>query len=374
MARSRRGRGENSIYQRADWLWVCSISLGYDANGKRKRKVIYGNTKREVQEKMKEARNAPDQPSELKKLRVDAYLAKWLELVKPTIEYQTFRKYAEHVRNHLAPAIGILKLCELKRFHVEELYAKLAANGVSANHQGKIGTTLTIALGSALDREMIALNPTSRVKKPKASQVEICPLNADQVRIFLEEARADRLYSLYVALLDTGVRPGELFALEWPDVDFERGRVVITKSLAVNEAGKLAVKDVKTKRGRRTITLAASTVEILLEHRKQMMAAGFAGGPVFPASNGRYLRLTNVHTYSFKPLLKRAGLPNIRLYDLRHTCATLLLQDGENVKVVSERLGHSSVTMTLDVYAHVMEGMQEQAATRMEGILNRKKA
>lgn len=373
MARSRRGRGEGAIFQRADGLWVCSLSLGYDSSGKRRRRVVYGNTKKQVQEKMQELQNAPDQPNELKKLRMDTYLAKWLELVKPTIEYQTYRKYAEHVRNHITPAIGMMKLVELKRFHVEELYSTLAANGVSAAHQGKIGTTLTVALGSAQDREMIAVNPTARVKKPKALRAEICPLNADQVAIFLKHASTDRLYPLYAALLDTGARPSELFALEWPDVDFERSSVVITKSLAIDGSGKLAVKDVKTRKARRTITLASSTVEILAEHRKRMMTAGFAGRPVFPSRNGRFLRLTNVHKRSFKPILERAGLPNIRLYDLRHTCATLLLQDGENIKVVSERLGHSNVTMTLSVYCHVMAGMQEGAAERMEGILNRKK-
>lgn len=373
MARSRRGRGEGAIYQRGDGLWCCSISFGYDASGKRRRKVVYGNSKREVQMKMDEARNAPDQPKELKTMRMDTYLLKWLELVKPTVEHQTYRKYEEHCRNHLTPTIGVIKLTELKRFHVEEMYAKLASNGVSPAMQKKIGKTLTIALGAALDKEMITVNPTARVKTPKAQKKEIHPLNGEQVQIFLEEARTDRLHSFYVTLLDTGARPSELFALRWPDVDLERSRVVITKSVAMDDSGKLAVKDVKTKMGRRTITLAASTADVLVEHRKRMVAAGFAGGPVFPSRRGGYLRLQNVHERSFKRILERAELPNIRLYDLRHTCATLLLQDGENVKVVSERLGHSNVSITLNFYAHVMPGMQEKAAERMDGILNQRK-
>jgi integrase len=355
-----------------DGLWAASASLGYDGTGKRKRRVVYGKTKIEVQEKLRALQTAADTPRELERLTVGGYLLTWLELVKPTVEHGTFRPYKSHVDLHIAPIIGTLKLIKLKRFHVEELYTALARKGVSAAMQRKIGTTLTIALGAAVDKEMIPFNPAERVRKPKAIKPEIRPLDADQVATFLAVARDDRLYAFYVMAVDTGMRPGELFALEWADVDFNHGRVSVKKSVSPGADGRLQVKAVKTKKGRRQLRLSAFTLAALHDHRKRMLAEGHANAPVFCNTVGGFLRLTDLCRHSFKPILKRAGLPDIRLYDLRHTCSTLLLLAGENIKVVSERLGHATVTLTLDVYSHVLDGMQEQAAARMEKILTHK--
>src|SRR5262249_32664712 len=194
-------------------------------------------------------------------------------------------------------------------------------------------------------------------------------LNPDQVLLFLKEAEKDRLYPLYFTALDSGARPGELFALRWPDVDFQGGFISITKSLEEID-GILRIKDVKTEKGRRRIDLSAETLAILAEHRKAMLSAGFIDGPAFCDSQGGYLRISNLHRSSFKPILLRAKLPALRLYDLRHTCATLLLLANEPAKVVSERLGHSSITLTLDTYSHVLPTMQRRAADTMGRILS----
>ena len=333
---------------------------------------MYGETKQKVQEKLRKLYDAAGVPRELARLTVEGFLTHWLELVKPTVEYGTFKPYKNHVEHHLVPIIGPLRLVELKRFHIEELYTTLAKKEVSAAMQRKIGTTLTIALGTAVDKEMIAFNPAERVRKPKAIKPEICPLDADQVAAFLVAAKEDRLYAFYIMSIDTGARPGELFALEWRDIDFDRSRVTIKKSLALNADGVLQVKDVKTPKGRRQIRLSSVTLSALQEHRKMMLVEGHATAMVFCNTAGGFIDIKNLHRNSFKPLLKRAGLPDIRLYDLRHTCATLLLLAGENAKVVSERLGHSTAVMTLDVYSHVLEGMQQQAAAKMDLILSHK--
>jgi len=343
--------------------------MGCTADGKRKRRVIYGASKQQVQDELRKLYDAAGLPREMARLTIEGYLTKWLELVKPTIEFGTYKPYKHHIEYHIVPLVGTLRLVELKRFHVEELYAGLAKKKVSAAMQRKIGTTLTIALGAAVDKEMIPFNPAERVRKPKASKPEIRPLDPDQVAAFLEEAKEDRLYAFFVMALDSGMRPGELFALRWSDIDFDAGRVTVKKSLAENEWGQLEVKDVKTQKGRRQIRLAAFTISVLLDHRKKMLAEGHATAPVFCNTAGHFIHLTDLHRNSYKPILKRAGLSGVRLYDLRHTCATLLLLAGENVKVVSERLGHSSTVMTLDVYSHVLDGMQEQAASKMEKIL-----
>jgi integrase len=331
--------------------------------------VVYGGSKLDVQKKLRGLYDATGVPRELGCITVEGYLSRWLELVRPTVEYGTYKPYKHHVEHHIVPYVGTLRLVELKRFHVEELYAALAKNGVSAAMQRKIGTTLTIALGAAVDKEMIPFNPAARVRKPKAAKPEIHPLETDQVAEFLRAAKEDRLYAFYVVALDSGMRPGELFALQWSDFDFDRGRVTVKKSVAPNELGQLHVKEVKTQKGRRQIRLSAFTLAALLDHRRRMVVEGHAGAPVFCNTAGNFIRLNDLHRHSFKPLLKRAGLPDIRLYDLRHTCATLLLLAGENVKVISERLGHSTTVLTLDVYSHVLEGMQEHAASKMQKIL-----
>jgi integrase len=369
-SRKRRGRGEGAIFQRANGgLWVGSVSLGYGPNGRRQRRTVYGDSKAVVMKKLREVGDR-DLPRELHKLTVANYLHKWLEIVKPTVEHGTYKPYRHHALNHIVPYLGTLKLTALRRFHVEELYAALTSKGVSTAMQRKIGTTLTIALGAAVDKELIPFNPAQRVRKPKAVKPEIQPLDSAGVARFLDATKQDRLFAFYVLALDSGCRPGELLALDWPDIDFDRGRVTIRKSLAPDAEGKLRVKDVKTKKGRRQLRLSAFTMSVLHEHRKAMLAEGNATSPVFCTATGGYIDISNLHHKSFKPALARAGLrPDIRLYDLRHTCATLLLLAGENAKVVSERLGHASVVLTLDVYSHVMDGMQEQAAAKMEAIL-----
>jgi integrase len=180
--------------------------------------------------------------------------------------------------------------------------------------------------------------------------------------------RSYRLSALHVTALDSAAREGELFALLWSDVDWQGRAISITKNLE-EARGQLAVKDVKIAKSRRRIPLSPFTMEALGEPRKEMLAEGNyrLDGPVFCDTEGGYLRKSNVLQRSFRPILQRAGLPAIRPYDLRHSGATLLLLAGEDSKIVSERLGHSSTRLTQDTYQHVLPGMQERAAARLDG-------
>jgi len=375
MARKRRGRGEGGIHQRADGLWEAKISLGYDASGKRRRPTVYGKTKAEVQEKLRELQSNAGKGSDedSRRLTVSAWLTRWLELIGPTVEPNTFRPYGTHVRLHLDPILGSIKLAKLKRADITNLYPALDRKGVSAAMQRKIGTTLTIALNKAVDLDLIPSNPAVKVRKPKAKKEEMKVLDPGQVSLLLTAAEPDRLYAFYPVALDSGARPGELFALLWSDVDFERGFISITKSLE-DIGGNLRVKAAKTEKSRRRIDLSRHTLEVLAEHRKRMLAEGHYAPdrPVFCSTTGGYLRKAGFYRGSFKPLLKRGGLPVIRPYDLRHTCATLLLLANESPKVVAERLGHSSVKLTLDIYSHVLPTMQKRAADIMGRILGQR--
>jgi integrase len=231
-----------------------------------------------------------------------------------------------------------------------------------------VGTTLTIALNQAVRLDMIPGNVAEKVRKPKAAKPEIQVFDPEQVGKFLKSVRSDRLYPFYLTALDSGARPGELFALLWGDVDFDGGFISITKSLE-EISGILRVKPTKTAKSRRRIDLSPATLAVLVEYRKVALAAGRIASPVFHDTDAGYLRLSNLMKNSFKPILKRAGLASVGLYTLRHTCATLLLLADQPAKVVSERLGHSSITLTLDTYSQVLPTMQKRAADVMGMLL-----
>jgi integrase len=408
MSRKRRGRGEGSISERADGTWEAKVSLGYDGEGKRRRITVYASSKKEVQDKLRDKQADMGRGVDMTSGRITLaqWLTRWLEMVKLTIEPKTYMSYEQHSRLHITPLLGSIQLCKLRRGDVVSFYPALSNRGVSAAMQRKVGTTLTIALNRAVDLDMIPSNAATKSPKPKAAKPEIRPFDPDQAGIFLSAARSDRLFAFYRVALDSGARPGELFALTWPDVDFARSFISITKSLE-DTGGCLRVKETKTAKSRRRIDLSAVTMSVLEEHRRTMLAAGFIGGPVFCDTMGGYLRIGNLWRDSFTPICKRAGLPvcepkkgkktgrakketagaeiaaaseststkatrrgqGFRLYDLRHTCATLLLLADVPAKVVSERLGHSSITLTLDTYSHVLPTMQKRAADTMGKLL-----
>jgi integrase len=370
MARKRRGRGEGCIRYRDDKdLWVAEVRTGAG----QKRRTVYGKTKAEVMEKLRQLHNdiASGISADVAHLTVGQWLTRWLELVKPTVEPNTYNPYERHVRLHITPYIGGLKLAKLTKSQIRGFYAALSEVGVSTALQRKVGTTLTIALNQAVNDDLLQGNPAMKVRKPKAKKAEIVPLDPDQVTAFLTVAKSDRLFALYLTALDSGARPGELFALLWSDVDLEGRYITITKSLEeIN--GVLRLKKTKTAKSRRRIDLSLETAIALDKHRKAMLAEGHIAGPVFCDTCGGYLRNSNLRKNTFLPILGRAGLPHIRFYDLRHTCATLLLLADVPAKVVSERLGHSSITLTLDTYSHVLPTMQRRAADLMGQILGRK--
>jgi integrase len=274
------------------------------------------------------------------------------------------------VDQHLTPRLGRLQLGHLTHVHVAELYRGMEADGATADAQKKAGTVLRQVLKHAVSLGLIHGNPALKVPLPRVTREEIHPLGPAEVAHFLAAAAGDRLFALFVLALDSGMRQGELFALEWADFDPARGEVTVSKALS-EVRGQLRAKDTKTKKGRRRVPLAPVTVAELSAHRARMLREGHGSPLVFCTTDGTQLRKSNVLRRHFAPALKRAGLAGVRFHDLRHTCATLLLLNNVNVKVVSERLGHASIVITLNTYSHVLPTMQQQAAAVMEGVLGR---
>jgi integrase len=275
-------------------------SLGYDGQGKRRRLTVYGSTKAEVRDKLRDKQAGLGQGGDMMAGRITLaqWLARWLEMVKPTVEPNTYAPYERHVRLHILPVLGNVRLCQMKRGDVVNFYPELSRRGVSPTLQRKIGTTQTIALNKAVDLDPLPSNPATKVDKPKSKKRDIRPFDPDQAATFLRAARNDRLFAFYRVALDSGARPGELYALTWPDIDFDRGFISITKSLE-EIGGNLRVKEVKTPKSRRRIDLSSETLAILEEHRKAMLAADFIGGPVFCDTQGGHLRNGNVWRDSF---------------------------------------------------------------------------
>jgi integrase len=225
------------------------------------------------------------------------------------------------------------------------------------------------ALKQALRWGIVARNPCEAVDPPRVPKRTISPLTAEQVQTFLEAAKEDRLYALCVVAIETGMRLGEIFGLQWPVVEL-KDRAIKVQHTLMEINGKLTLAEPKTPKSRRRIDLPQVVVDALTKHRAQSVREGFAKVPwVFCNATGGPLRRTHFHVNHFKSLLDKADLPVIRFRDLRHTSATLLLAAGVHPKVVQERLGHSQIGITLDTYSHVVPTMQLEAADKLDAMM-----
>lgn len=376
MAR-RRGHGEGTIYLRKDGRWEARLTV---APGERK--SYLAKTRAEALAKMQGAqRDLHDgiHPVD-ERTMLAQYLTGWLEAVKPTVTLDSWLVYASHVRRHIAPEIGQVRLARLTGHDLQRLYSRLIDGGLSSSSVRDIHGVLRHALGDAERLALVPRNVAASASAPRRQHVEIQPLTREQACVLLEASAADehRLHALWTLALATGMRQGELLALEWRAVDLAAGLVHVHGTLKRRPKayGGYVVKEPKTKRSRRTVRIPPNVVEALRAHKARQARGRLAMGPawhdeldlVFANEVGYYLSNDSVYRW-FLRLLKRAALPKIRFHDLRHTFATLALAVGVNVKVVSEILGHSTIAMTLEIYGHVLPNMQEHAVAAMGDVL-----
>ncbi|GAB4154253.1 MAG: site-specific integrase [Planctomycetaceae bacterium] len=368
----RRGANSGSISFRKDrQIYQGVVTIGYDASGKRKRRVVYGKTKRAVQEKLTrlQGQKLDGTLGELCKLRLSEYFAHWLQTTaQRTLRQTTYQSYESLVRLHINPYLGGFQLRKLEPNHIDSLFQQLTDAGVSLKRQRKVYAVLRRALNLALKRGLVPRNVCLAVEMPKVELREMQPLTQEQAIRFLQAARQDRLEAYYVLALMLGMRQGELIGLEWSDLDVSSGTLFVRRTL--NESnGQFVAGPPKTKRGTRRIPLPRKVLTALEDHRERMQAEGHREiERVFCDSKGGPLRRQNVQRRSFKPLLKRAKCPAIRFHDLRHTYATLALANNVPLRVVADTLGHSRTSVTMDVYAHVLPTQARDAATAMDGL------
>jgi integrase len=310
-------------------------------------------------------------------LTVGEYLDRWLEnSVKDTVRPSTYEVHRYMIHPHIVPALGRLKLKDLNPVHVRGFYREKLDSGLSSATVRKIHSILRKALKQAVLDGLTPRNVCEAVKPPKVEHKEIRPLDRGQTKALLEVAIGNRLEALYVLAVHTGMREGELLGLKWEDVDLERGVLRLRHAL-VREGGKVVLGDLKTPKSRRSVRLTCAAAEALrshlehqLEEMERMGSLYQSGGLVFGTESGTLINPSNLRNRSFKPLLKRAGLPHICFHDLRHTCATLLLSQGTHPKLVQELLGHATIAMTLDTYSHFLPSMGDQTVRAMEAALS----
>ena len=378
----RRTNKAGQINPRGEDTWIVRIFMGRDGNGKRKylNKTIKGK-KKDAQDYLSNTQAAISTGTfvEPSPLTVKEYLSKWLQTAaRPRVAERTFDSYSELISRYVTDDLGSHKLSDLRPLHIQKLYADMQERGLSARTVRYLHAVLSSALKEAVRWGMLLRNPAEVVNLPRQVRKEMQAFSPKEAMEFLKAAAQDRWGVLFAFALATGMRPEEYLGLQWKDLDLEKGIVTVQRAIIWRATGGgWYFGEPKTARSRRSIPLLASTLRLIKEHRRIQAEERLKAGAgyqhhdlVFTTSEGSPLMPRNLKRRHFRPILKAAKLPDdFRLYDLRHSCATLLLAAGENPKVVSERLGHASITLTLDVYSHVLPTMQQAAAERLEGLL-----
>lgn len=349
-------------------------NLGRDAQGKRDylNETVRGS-KKDAQAVLNKLLRDKDlgvliEPA---RMSLDEYLDHWLETaVKPRVRTRTHKEYSDTLRRYVRPRIGARRLGNLKPVDVQAVYSEMQVEGLA----GMVRLTHTLlkgALRQAVQWQMLARNPAEYVDLPKRkSGGRARALTQAEVEHFLEETARSKWHIFFHLMVSTGFRPSEALALTWRDVDLGKGTLTVRHSLGwVKGEKRFVFNNPKTPSSRRTVPLPFGLVRLLSEHMTEQFGRGHAD-LVFCTRAGTPARQRVIVQEAFKPAIHRADLSGeTRLYDLRHTHATLLLLAGVHPKVVSERLGHSSILITLDVYSHVLPNMQQEAAEHLDAML-----
>jgi integrase len=370
------------IVKRGEKTWIVRIFQGRDENGKRRyvNKTIHG-TKKSAEKYLTAKLRDKDLGINIEPASesLDEYLEKWLEsVVRSRVREATFDDYKYLLDRYVSPTLGAIRLCDIHSIDIQKVYGdmigekELSARTVRMTH-----AVLSSAMKQAVRWHMLARNPCEFVDLPRMARKEMQALSPEEAGRFLEAARTDKLGIVLAFALATGMRPEEYLALKWSDLDLHAGNATVRRTLIWRKGGGWYFGEPKTSRSRRTIPIPRSLVNELADHRRKQGESRLRKGAdyqnndlVFASGEGTPILLRNLVRRHFQPVVTRAKLSlTLRLYDLRHSCATLLLSAGENPKVVSERLGHASIVLTLDTYSHVLPSMQQAATEKLERIL-----
>ena len=365
------------MFRRKDGRYVAQIRL---ENGKKKQR--YCKTEKEANVALRNTLHEKEQgtlligPNQTLKM----YLQEWVEQAYKlsAIRTGTYYMYSSIIRKHMFLCSDTSSWQRLTPQQIQTFYAKKLDEGLSAKRVRGFHAVLHRALSQAVMWNLVARNVCDLVTSPSSKRHEMKPLTPEQAQRLLEVARGHRLEALLTLAVTTGMRRGELLALHWDDIDLNEGSVYVRRTIGRIGKFGLVESEPKTQRSRRKITLPTFVLDTLkrhLEHQQEMRAKAGAlwreTGIVFCNIYGGYLESSNLHN-DFKRLLEKVGLPNIRFHDLRHSAATILLGIGVHPKIVQELLGHRNISMTMDIYSHVLPSMQQETMEKLDDLFKEK--
>ena len=379
---AKRGQGEGSISKRPDGTWWARITVGKTPDGKQKRKAFYGKTRKEVQEKLTAALNDINNNTyiEPSKMTVEQWMHIWMRDYKKTsIKPKTYVAYESIIKNHIIPAVGKYTLASLRNDMVQRFVNELSSDkNLKSLTIERIVGILKTALEQAVDNDLIIKNPASRIKMPLKQERSARVLTINEQKLFIEAAKEHRNGEIFLLILGTGLRIGEALALTWDDIDFQNHILSVNRT-QVEYCEHIDGKTVyhrecgtpKTQKSKRKIPLMPAIVEMLLdlkeqrEHEKQQFKAVYQdNGLLFCNQYGISLNYTAIVT-KMKSICKKTGLEGVHPHTLRHTFATRGLENGIDIKIMQELLGHSSIKMTADLYTHVLPETKRTSIMKM---------
>ncbi|MFE1909439.1 tyrosine-type recombinase/integrase [Streptomyces gardneri] len=375
--RKRNPNGAGTITKRKDGRFQAAVYV-LQPDGTRARKFAYGKTWAECDAKRRELLDkvASGTPVPTRSAKLAGWLAYWLDsIVQPRLKLSTYEKYESHVRLYLSPMLGTKRLETLSSPDVRRFLLQLE-NQTTAATAKESHRVLRTALSAACREELIARNVAKLVQPPRAASRDLSPWSLDETLAFLTASRQDPLYAAFVLAIAMGLRRGEIVGLRWNDIDLEN-RVLLVRQQVQRRRGVLYNDETKGRRSR-AIPLPAMCLAPLRWHRMRQKTTYEAAGTdwsstgyVFATRTGRPVEPRNVHR-SFVRVSETAGLRLIRLHDARHGCATLLTAAGVAPRVVMEILGHSQISLTMDVYTHVVQDTQREAISHMDRLLKKR--
>ncbi len=376
----RRPSGDGMVRKRSDGRWEGRIVVGHKENGDPIFRYISARSQKELTDKLR--RNIEEyQTVELTEdscMTLGEWLDRWLEeYMAPTIRESSLKGYRVYIEKHIKPRLGDKKISKITADDVRQMYKELQEEGRQVEHPEygyrlsgstirRIHGVFHQAMDAAAKEGLIARNPTEGITLPKKNPPMMKILNNEQLERFMEEIKQDEVWhEFFYTELTTGLRRGEICGLMWSDFDEKKGTLSIRRTVHMQAGGNLTMGETKTGKGRRVITLPPSTAQLLTERKKKSYSQWIFPNSLHPERpthpNGAYSHL--------KRLLKRAGLPNIRFHDLRHTFATHALTSGVDAKTLSGILGHTQASFTLDTYTHVTGDMHRRAAEIVGGFM-----
>lgn len=368
-----------SVRKRGNQSWRLTI-VGRDGNGNRRRKCItVKGTRAEAERKLRKLLEVRDESESTSSptITVGEFLEQWLhDYVEINTSPVTAEGYRHKIRCHVLPKIGNVPLDQLIPRHVIGIYVDMREAGLSRRTALHVHRILHGAFNHAVKWGMLSQNVCDAVDPPRPLQKQMAALDTVEVGQLLQAAEKSPYRHIIFLAIYTGLRRGELLGLRWADVDLEHQTISVSRSLHRLAGQGLMVTEPKTRRSRRLVTLPPTAVKVVaalkterVDHCVGLGITWSENNYVFSHKNGGPLSPDTV-THAFNRLVKRTEIPHVRFHDLRHTHATLMLKQGVNPKIVCERLGHSSVTITMDTYSHVLPGMQEKAALAFEAGLD----